>query len=85
MPALDDRAATPADRPARRSGPDVLVVATVVLGLLCAGCLALLLVLEAVGVDPWDGLTVIPWFAFPVAFLLFCASLARSLRRRRRA
>jgi hypothetical protein len=48
-------------------------------------CLALLLVLTAVGADPWDGLTVVPWFAFPVAFLLFCAVLVRSLLRRRRA
>ena len=52
---------------------------------MCAVCLALLLVLTAVGADPWDGLTVVPWFAFPVAFLLFCAVLVRSLLRRRRA
>lgn len=85
MPALDDRAATPADRPARRPGFDVLGAAAVVLGLVCAVCLALLLVLKALGVDPWDGLTAIPWFLFPVAFLLFCASLVRSVLRRRRA
>lgn len=85
MPAAEHRAATPADRPARRSAPDVLVPAAVALGLLCAGCLALLLVLTAVGVDPWDGLTVIPWFAFPAAFLLLCGALVRSLLRRRRA
>ncbi|KUG56544.1 MULTISPECIES: hypothetical protein [Kocuria] len=85
MPATDDRAAAPADRPARRPGVDVLGASAVVLGLVSAACLALLLVLEAVGADPWDGLTVVPWFAFPVAFLLFCAVLVRSLLRRRRA
>ncbi|MFI7579192.1 hypothetical protein ACH9DO_11890 [Kocuria sp. M1N1S27] len=85
MPASDDRAAAPANRAARRPGTDVLGASAVVLGLVCAVCLALLLVLKAVGADPWDGLTVIPWFAFPVAFLLFCAVLVRSLLRRRRA
>jgi hypothetical protein len=85
MPASDDRAAAPVDRTSRRPGIDVLGVCAVVLGLVCAVCLALLLVLEAVGADPWDGLTVVPWFAFPVAFLLFCAVLVRSLLRRRRA
>ncbi|MEX5270507.1 hypothetical protein [Kocuria sabuli] len=85
MPALDDRAAAPADRPSRRPGFDVLGAAAVGLGLVCAVCLALLLVLKALGVDPWDGLTAIPWFLFPVAFLLFCASLVRSVLRRRRA
>lgn len=84
MPALEDRAATPAHR-AHPSGPDVLSIAAAALGLVCAVCLALLLVLETVGVDPWDGLTIIPWFAFPVAFLLLCASLVRSLLDRRRA
>ncbi|MGQ1798200.1 hypothetical protein ACT4S5_13845 [Kocuria oceani] len=85
MPSHDDRAATPEDRPARRPGVDVLGAAAVVLGLVCAVCLALLLVLKAAGADPWDGLTVIPWFVLPVAFLLFCAALVRSLLRRRRA
>lgn len=85
MPASDDRAAAPANRSARAPGVDVLGLAAVVLGLVCAVCLTLLLVLEAAGADPWDGLTVIPWFAFPVAFLLFCAVLVRSLLRRRRA
>ena len=63
---------------------DALAVAAVVLGLVCAGCLAALLVLTWAGADPWDGFTVVPWFAFPVAFLLLCASLVRSVLRRRR-
>ncbi len=85
MPASDDRAATSPNRSASRTGVDVLGASAVLLGLVSAACLALLLVLEAVGADPWDGLTVVPWFAFPVAFLLFCAVLVRSLLRRRRA
>ncbi|MFI7742976.1 hypothetical protein [Kocuria rhizosphaericola] len=85
MPASDDRAAAPANRTVRCPGVDVLGASAVVLGLVCAVCLALLLVLKAVGADPWDGLTVVPWFALPVAFLLFCAVLLRSLLRRRRA
>ncbi|MFW6187911.1 MAG: hypothetical protein ACOC84_07950 [Actinomycetota bacterium] len=85
MPASDDRSAAPAHSSARRSGLGALGVAAVLLGLICAACLLLLLVLTGLGVDPWDGLTVIPWFAFPAAFLLFCAALARSVLRRRRA
>lgn len=85
MPSHDDRTATPGGRPARRPGTDLLGAAAVVLGLVCAVCLALLLVLKALGADPWDGLTVIPWFVLPVAFLLLCATLVRSVLRRRRA
>jgi hypothetical protein len=85
MPAPDDRSAAPRHRPAARSGIDALSAAALVLGLVCAACLTLLLVLKWAGADPWDGLTAIPWFAFPVAFLLLCASLVRSVLRRRRA
>ncbi|GGG42059.1 hypothetical protein GCM10011374_00510 [Kocuria dechangensis] len=84
MPALDDRPAVPGDRPAPRSGIDLLSAAAVVLGLVCALSLVLLLVLKWAGVDPWDGFTVIPWFALPVSFLLFGAYLVRSVLRRRR-
>ena len=71
-------------RPVRVGGLSTLGMIALVLAALSAVSLVIVLMAALRGQVLWGGFTIFPAVFFPVAFMLMCVELARTVLRRRR-